>query len=77
MKISCDAQFKQYFYNYLASSDMVPDCIEVEYYESILKDYLLCHGVRIFVRDDHGITRAHECRDFDELMLFYNKYGEI
>ena len=77
MKISCDAQFKQYFYNYLAASDMLPDCIEVEYYERILKDYLLCHGVRIYVRDEREITRAHECRDFDELMLFYNKFGQI
>ena len=74
MRISCDAQFKQYFYLYLLN---FYDEYNMEQLEKFLKDYLMCHGVRIFIRDEHQITRAREVRDFDELMLFYNKYGEI
>lgn len=74
MRISCDEQFRQYFYLYLLDFN---DEYNMQQLEKVMKDYLMCHGVRVHCRDDHGITRAHEVRDFDYLMLFYNKYGQI
>lgn len=74
MRISCDAQFKQYFYLYLLDFN---DEYNMEVLERIMKDYLMLHGVKVVVRDEHGISKLLEIRDFDKLMLFYNKYGQI
>ena len=77
MKIANDFQFKIYFYNYLAASDMVPDCIEIEYYENKLKDYLMYHGFKSFIRNENNCIVSYIYRDFDELLQFYQKYGDI
>lgn len=73
MRISNDEQFRIYFYLYVLD---FPE-INNDFLEDLLKHYLMVHGFTFITRNDKGISIATNVRDFDKLMLYFNKYGRL
>lgn len=72
-----DYQFKIYFYNWVAAANMVPDAVELSYYEDWLKKYLMSPGFHSYIIDDYQITKSVLVHDFNQLYEIYLKYGQI
>ena len=75
--IKNDYQFKIYFYNYLALTYLDPEAEIIDKLEEALKNYLMYHGYKSFIRDDNCVLKSYVYHDLNELMEFYLKYGEI
>lgn len=78
MRISNDTQFRQYFYLYVLD---FPE-LNNDLLEDLLKHYLMVHGIFAMARlkTENGneiLSQPVQIRDFDQLMLYFNKYGQI
>ena len=62
--IKNDYQFKIYFYNYLALTYLDPEAAIIDKLEASLKNYLMYHGYKSFIRDDNCVLKSHDKHNF-------------
>ena len=75
--IKNDYQFKICFYSYIMNINFESDDELINSLEKCLKDYLMYHGFKSFIRDNDEVLKCYIYHDLDDLMYFYKKYGEI